>query len=61
MKKKFLRNLLKLRESNDKLDKTIEAANKILTEDVEDFLEKIEKKIKDESKPKRTRKPKGEK
>ena len=52
MKKKFLRNLLKLRESNDKLDKTIEAANKILTEDVEDFLEKIEKKIKDESKPK---------
>ena len=61
MKKKFLRNLLKLRESNDKLDKTIAAADKILTEDVEDFLEKVEKKIKEETKPKRTRKSKGEK
>lgn len=61
MKKAVLRSILKLRESNDRLDKAIVEANKILTEDVEDVLEKIEKKIKDESKPKRTRKPKGEK
>lgn len=61
MKKNVLRSLLKLRESNDKLDKTIVAADKILTEDVEDFLEEVEKKIKEVTKPKRTRKPKGDK
>ena len=54
MKKAVLREYLKNRE--EKTNKVIELADKILTEDVEVFLEKVEKKIKEETKPKRKKK-----